>query len=204
MTMKPMIPHQVRLLGPNLWVGKPATSSVKRGSRIMRSPARDCASGPSARTRRSAAIPHGTTPTASAQGEKIDATNTIPTAIAVISGHRLAAGTGSRRSGAAATTVVRSISFSSTRRPVTTGSSPSLSHSGVRSRRRGYARNYRPAAASWSPIRGSPRPTGSARQSRRGRATTRPLTTNRTIANARTNAPMVESRFGTSSPRPAG
>ena len=34
-TMKPMIPHQVRLLGPNLWVGSSATSSVKRGSRIM-------------------------------------------------------------------------------------------------------------------------------------------------------------------------
>ena len=42
--MKPMMPHQVRLLGPNLWVGRSATSSVKRGSSISRSPAPDCGS----------------------------------------------------------------------------------------------------------------------------------------------------------------
>ena len=51
---------------------------------------------------------------------------------AEMNGHRLGSGTGSRVSGAAATTVVSSISFWSTRSPVTTGNSPSAaSHSGV-------------------------------------------------------------------------
>jgi hypothetical protein len=35
MTMKPIIPHQVRLLVPNFVVGSSATESVKRGTEIM-------------------------------------------------------------------------------------------------------------------------------------------------------------------------
>src|SRR5206468_7781093 len=78
------------------------------------------------------AIAAGIAPNRTAHGEKIEETNRTATAIAAMNGHRLAAGTGSLRSGAAATTVVSSISFSSTRSPVTTGSSPSRSHNGVR------------------------------------------------------------------------
>src|SRR5437764_11730431 len=74
----------------------------------------------------------GIAPNSTAHGEKIDETNRTPTATAAMNGHRLAAGIGSRRSGVAATTVVSSISFSSTRSPVTTGSAPSASHKGVR------------------------------------------------------------------------
>src|SRR5438270_12747890 len=74
----------------------------------------------------------GIVPKTTAQGEKMDETNRTPTAMAAIRGQRLAAGTGSRTSGVAATTVVSSISFSSTRSPVATGSVPSESHSGVR------------------------------------------------------------------------
>src|SRR5206468_7611623 len=78
------------------------------------------------------AIATGTAPTAIAQGEKIDAMNRTATATAAMNGHKLASGIGSRRSGVAATTVVSSTSLSSTRRPVTTGRSPSMSHKGVR------------------------------------------------------------------------
>src|SRR5690348_11093447 len=42
------------------------------------------------------AIAHGIAPKTTAQGEKIDETNRTPTAIAEMSGHRLAAGMGSR------------------------------------------------------------------------------------------------------------
>ena len=77
------------------------------------------------------AMPTGIRPNGTDQDEKIDVANTIPTAQAEMNGQRLGSGTGSRRSGVAATTVVSSISFSSTRSPVTTGSSPSSSHSGV-------------------------------------------------------------------------
>src|SRR5206468_6877477 len=77
------------------------------------------------------AIAHGTSPMVSAHGEKIEATNTTPIAHAAMNGHRLAWGTGSRRLGIAATTVVSSVSLSSTRSPVITGSSSGVSHSGV-------------------------------------------------------------------------
>ena len=87
--MKPMIPHQVRLLGPNLWVGRSATSSVKRGRRIMRSPAPDGASCSFGQNQAVSAIAHGTSPNATAQGEKIEAMKTTPTAQAAMNGHRL-------------------------------------------------------------------------------------------------------------------
>ena len=78
------------------------------------------------------AIAAGIAPKASAQGEKIDATKKMPVAIAAMSGHRLGSGDRLAQVGGAATTVVSSISLSSTRRPVTTGSSPCWSHNGVR------------------------------------------------------------------------
>src|SRR3982750_911406 len=70
-------------------------------------------------------------PNATAHGEKIEVMKTIPTATEAMNGHRLASGTGSRTSGAPATTVVSRVSLWSTRRPVATGSSPGVSHKGV-------------------------------------------------------------------------
>src|SRR3954464_11311519 len=78
------------------------------------------------------AIVPGIAPNSTAQGEKIEEIKKTAVAQAAMNRDKLAAGVGSRRSGVAATTVVTSISLSSTRRPVTTGSSPAASHKGVR------------------------------------------------------------------------
>ena len=67
-----MIPHQVRLLGPNLWVGSSATSSVKRGSSIIRSPAPDVRLTSLGQNQAASAIAAGIAPNTTAQGEKID------------------------------------------------------------------------------------------------------------------------------------
>src|SRR5207245_1239991 len=120
----------------------------------------------------------------------------LPISTDAMNGQRLAAGIGSLRSGAAATTVVSKVSFSSTRRPVTTGSSPSLSHSGVLLSTTGMcAKLYTGGGEVVAHSRlAAPHGFGGAIAPRYSETT--PLITKSSTAAATTNAPMVDSRFG--------
>ena len=76
------------------------------------------------------AIATGIEPQTTAQGVKIDPMNSTVVNRAETSGQMVGAGEGSRMSGSASITVVRSVSRSSTFRPLATGREPWASHNG--------------------------------------------------------------------------
>src|SRR5205085_703035 len=131
-------------------------------------------------------------------------TNMTVTASVAINGHKLGSGLGSRRSGLADMTVVRSSSRSSTRSPWTTGSFSPQSHSGVRLSTAGICGKLYLGGGQVVAHSSDAAPQGLELACRPLAKDMTRLITNKSTAVATISEPMLDSRLGSSRPIPAG